>query len=268
MRQKIDFINLSKEIRRKILAMVFNTQGSHIGCSLGVVEILIALYFEILNIDPKHPEKEERDRFVLSKGHACATLYSVLAKRGFFSEQLLEKYCINGSKIAAHSTLGSLPGIEATAGSLGHGLPMAAGMALAAKHKKLTSKIYVLTGDGECMEGSIWEAILFSSHYKLDNLILIIDNNDLITLGKISEITDLYPLDKKLESFGWATVTVNGHNINDIISALKTPHPDKPMAIVAKTVKGKGVSFMENNLEWHGKCPTKEQYELALNELI
>lgn len=259
--------SLAKKIRRDILEMTYAVEGSHVGCSLDIVEILIALYFNVLHINPKKPYLTQRDKFILSKGHACTALYAVLAERGFFPRSKLKQYASDGSNIAAHVTLGSLPGIEATAGSLGHGLPMAAGMALAAKHKNLKSKIYVLTGDGECMEGSIWEAILFSSHYKLDNLTLIIDNNDLITLGKISEITDLYPFDKKLESFGWATITVNGHNINDIISALKTPHPGKPMAIVAKTIKGKGISFMENKLEWHGKCPTKEQYELALNEL-
>lgn len=247
------------------MEMTYVVGGSHIGCSLDIVEILVALYFKVLNINPKKPFWIERDKFILSKGHAA--LYVTLANRGFFPEAKLKQYCQDGSRLAAHVTLGSLPGIEATSGSLGHGLSIGAGMALAAKHKNLKSNIYVLTGDGECMEGSVWEAALFSSHHKLDNLIMIIDNNDLITLGHIKETLSIYPLDKKLESFGWLVVTVDGHNIDKIARALKTPHKGKPLAVIAHTIKGKGVSFMENHKEWHGKCPTKEEYELALNEL-
>lgn len=257
---------ITKEIRRNILKMVFSTSGSHIGCSLGIVEILTALYFNVLNIDPKHPDDPQRDRFVLSKGHACAALYAVLAERGFFPKTELAQYLMNGSRIAAHSTLGSLPGIEVTAGSLGHGLSMGAGMALAQLHNPTPERVFVLVGDGECLEGSVWEAIILAAQKKLYNLILIIDNNDLITLGNLSDIVSLSPIDKKLESFGWNVMIVDGHDIGELTAALKNPH-EKPYAIIAKTIKGKGVSFMENKPEWHGKCPSKEQFEIALKEL-
>ncbi len=259
--------NLTKKIRRNILEMTYAVGGSHIGCSLGIVEILVALYFKVMNINPKKPQLLKRDKFILSKGHACTALYATLAERGFFPETKLKEYCQDGSKLAAHVTLGSLPGIEATAGSLGHGLPMGAGMALAFKNKGMKNNVYVLNGDGECMEGSVWEAVIFSAHHKLDNLTLVIDNNNLITLGNIDKLLNIYPFDRKLKSFGWATCVIDGHNINTIIRAFKTPHKDKPLAIIARTIKGKGVSFMENRKEWHGKCPTKEQYEQALKEL-
>lgn len=259
--------SLARKIRRNILEMTYAVGGSHIGCSLGIVEILVALYFKVLHINPKKPNMDERDKFILSKGHACTAFYAVLAERGFFPQTKLKEYAKDGSKIAAHVTLGSLPGIETTAGSLGHGLSMGTGMALALKNKNVKNNVYVLNGDGECMEGSVWEAVIFASHHRLDNLILIVDNNDLITLGHIKETVNIYPLDKKLTSFGWITINTDGHNIDKITRALKTPHKGRPLAVIARTIKGKGVSFMENRKEWHGNCPTKEQYEQALKEL-
>ncbi len=256
-----------KQIRRNIIEMTYRSNGSHVGCSLDIVEILTVLYFQILNIDPKNPGKKDRDRFILSKGHACSALYSVLSQRGFFPKKKLLEYCRDGSKIAAHVTLSALPGIEATSGSLGHGLPIGVGMALALKNNKIKSNIYVLTGDGECLEGSIWEAITFAGYHKLNNLVLIIDNNNLITLGKLSQILSLDPIDKKLNTFGWKTVTVDGHNLTKLNKAFQTKHPNQPLAIIAKTIKGKGVSYMENDYVWHGKCPNEEQYKIAIKEL-
>ena len=207
----------AKNIRREIVMMIYNAKSSHIGCSLGIVDILVGLYFNVMNIDSKKPQLATRDKFVLSKGHAAAALYATLAQRGFFPKEKLAGYCQNGSYIAGHVTYGSLPGIEATAGSLGHGLSMGVGMAIAAKANKLKSNVYVLIGDGEFAEGSIWEAILFAGHHKLDNLILIIDNNDFQIMGSASKILDLSPFEEKLKSCKWDTVTVDGHDIKKII---------------------------------------------------
>lgn len=262
-----DLNQIAKKIRREILDMIFRTNGSHIGCSLDIVEILTALYFNVLKIDPNKPREANRDRFILSKGHACAALYAVLAERGFFPKNRLWEYSQDGSTLAAHSTLGSLPGIEATAGSLGHGLSMGLGMAIAAKNKSSRAKVYVLVGDGECMEGSIWEAALLAPHYKLDNLILIVDNNNLITLDNLDKAVGLETLDNKFSAFGWKTAIVDGHNISALTKAITQIHRGKPLTIIAKTTKGKGISFMENKKEWHGKCPTQEQYEMAVKEL-
>lgn len=255
------------EIRKNIVKMVHKTQGSHIGCSLGIVDILVALYFDTLKINPKNPNWQKRDRFLLSKGHACTALYATLAQRGFFPKKRLDNFCVDGSPIAAHVTLGSLPGIEATAGSLGHGLSMGIGMAIATKNNGLNCDIYVLVGDAECQEGSVWEALLFAGHHKIHNLVLIIDNNNLQTLDSVTEILTIEPIDRKLRAFRWQTIAVDGHDINRLINAFKTPHPDKPLAIIAKTIKGKGVSFMEDDLVWHGRSPNKEEYVQAIHEL-
>lgn len=257
----------TKEIRKNILQMIFKAGGSHIGCSLGIVEILVALYYRVLNIDPQKPMDDNRDRFILSKGHACAAFYATLAQRGFFQKKELDTLYADGSKMAAHVTYGSFPGIEATAGSLGHGLSMGIGMAIAAKEKKSNTKVYVLVGDGECQEGSIWEAIIFAGHHKLDNLIMIIDNNNFQSEDRLEKILNLNPFDKKLTPFGWETIEVDGHDIEEIVKALNKRHPQKPLAVIARTTKGKGVSFMENDYIWHGKCPTEEQYNIALEEL-
>lgn len=259
--------NLSKEIRREVLTMVYRSKSGHLGCSLGIVDILIALYFEVLHINPKRPALESRDIFLLSKGHAAATLYATLSKRDFFPKSYLSTYFQDGSKLAGHVTLDSLPGIEGTAGSLGHGLSIGIGMAIAIKSKNLSSKVYVLIGDGECAEGSIWEAINFAGHNRIDNLILILDNNDLQIMGRGSDILNSLPFADKFTSFGWDVKVVNGHNISQLTRTLKIKTSGKPLVIIANTVKGKGVSFMENKVEWHGKCPSKEEYLLAIKEL-
>lgn len=247
--------------------MAFKAGGGHIGCSLSIVDILTVLYFEILNIKPNLPKWDNRDYFILSKGHACSTLYATLAEKGFFSTTLLKDYMKNGSLIAGHVTLNSLPGIEATTGSLGHGLSIGTGIALSLKNDNKKSKVYVLIGDGEVEEGSIWEAIMFIGHHKVNNIVLIIDNNDLQIIGKSSDIMHSYPFKNKLESFGWEVININGHNIKEIIKAFKQNKHEKPLAIIAKTIKGKGVSFMENKVEWHGKQLIKEKYEKAVYEL-
>lgn len=258
---------LSKEIRREVLTLAYQSKGSHLGCSLGIVDILIALYFKVLNINPNKPSLNTRDRFLLSKGHACSALYAVLAKRDFFSKSILATYLKDGSRLAGHATLGSLPGIEATFGSLGHGLSIGIGMSLAIKQQKLPSKVYVLIGDGECAEGSIWEAINFAGHHKLNNLVLILDNNDLQIMGHSSDILNALPFEDKFRSFGWEVKKVDGHDISALLKVLQLKNLSKPLIIIANTIKGKGISFMENRVEWHGKYPSQEEYNLALKEL-
>ena len=258
---------LSKEIRREVLTMVYQSKSGHFGCSLGIVDILLTLYFKILHINPKKPFLETRDIFLLSKGHAAVALYAVLAKRGFFPKSLLMTYFKDGSKLAGHVTLGSLPGIEATFGSLGHGLSIGIGMSLAIKHKGLPSRVYILIGDGECAEGSIWEGINFAGHHKINNLILILDNNNLQIMGHGTDILNSLPFEDKFRSFGWDIKSVDGHDISAISKVLQSQTLVKPLAIIAKTIKGKGISFMENKVEWHGKCPNEEEYKLALREL-
>lgn len=258
---------LSKKIRREILTMAYKSNGSHLGCSLGIVDILLVLYFQILHIDPKKPYLKTRDRFLLSKGHAASALYSVLSERGFFSKSLLSTYLKDGSKLAGHVTLNSLPGIEATFGSLGHGLSIGIGMSLAIKNENLPSKVYVLIGDGECAEGSIWEGINFAGHHKINNLILLLDNNNLQIMGHGSDILNSIPFEDKFKSFGWDVKSVDGHDISALSKVLQHKNLVKPLAIIANTIKGSGISFMENKVEWHGKAPNEEEYNLAFKEL-
>jgi len=259
--------DLSKEIRREILTLVYQSKSGHLGCSLGIVDILVALYFKILRLDPKNPSLETRDRFLLSKGHAAAALYAILAKRGFFPNSLLKTYLQDGSKLAGHVTLGSLPGIEATAGSLGHGLSIGIGMALAIKHQNLSSRVFCLIGDGECQEGSIWEGINFAGQHKINNLILLLDHNNLQIMGKGSDILNALPFEDKLKGFGWDIQSVDGHDISALLKILQPPRLNKPLIIITKTIKGKGISFMEDRVEWHGKTPNEEEYKSALKEL-
>lgn len=260
---------MAKEVRKKILKMIFNSQTSHIGSALSAVDILTVLYFKILSIEPKNPWAENRDRFILSKGHSCAALYAVLALRGFFPEEILDEYCIDGGRLPGHSTMHCVPGVEVSTGSLGHGLPMGIGMAIAAKHDGCKYRIFVLLSDGECDEGSVWEAAMFAAHHKLDNLIAIIDCNELQAFGRTKEVVNLEPLTDKWVAFGWAAKKINGHNFSEIEDALcKVPFEEhRPSIIIAHTIKGKDVSFMENQLAWHYKSPNKEQLKIALKEL-
>jgi len=260
---------IAKEIRKKILKMMYESKAAHIGSCLSCVDILTVLYFKILKIDPKNPLAENRDRFILSKGHAVASLYAILSKRGFFPEEILDTYCQSGGKLPGHSTLGTVPGIEITTGSLGHGLSVGAGIALAGKRDEKKYRVFVLMSDGECEEGSIWEAALFAHHHKLDNLIGIVDYNKLQAFGRIKDILDLEPLFKKWQSFGWEVKEIDGHNFSEIEKVFsKIPFKKgKPSLVIAHTIKGKGVSFMENKMEWHYYNLNKEQYQQALKEL-
>jgi transketolase len=262
----IDYQKIAREIRKKILKMIFTSQSPHIGSALSCVDILTVLYFKILAIDPKNPWLENRDRFILSKGHAASALYATLAQRGFFSEEVLNSYCLDGGKLPGHSTMHCVPGVEVSTGSLGHGLSIGAGMAIAAKGDNKNYRVFVLMSDGECDEGSVWETAMFASHHKLDNLIAIIDYNKLQAFGRTNNVLNLEPLKEKWISFGWAVKEIDGHNFTEIEKSLNIRR-SKPSVIIAHTIKGKGISFMENKLEWHYKSPNKEEYNLAIKEL-
>lgn len=259
---------LAQKIRKTAVKMVYNAKASHIGGALSMADILAVLYSDVLNYDPTNVLWENRDRFILSKGHACVTLYAALAHCGFISLESLESYGKDSSMYLSHSSH-HVPGIEFSAGSLGHGLPIACGLALAAKRKKEVWRTYVLLGDGEMDEGSNWESILFASHYYLDNLCLIIDYNKIQSFGFTNEVLNLEPLKSKLESFNWNVLCVDGHNNEELINAFNTQKNmiGKPTVIIANTIKGKGVSFMENKLLWHYKSPNEEQYIKAMEEL-
>jgi transketolase len=259
---------LAKEIRKNALRMVYQAKASHIGGALSMADILAVLYSSILKYDPSNPLWENRDRFILSKGHSCVSFYATLALCGFFQIKELEKYGQNGSLLLSHTTH-HIPGIEISAGSLGHGLPIACGIALAAKRKKEIFRVYVLVGDGEMDEGSNWEAILFAAHHRLDNLCLIIDYNKIQSLGNTNDVLNLEPLKSKLETFNWNVIQIDGHNHTEILNAFTQSQKmtEMPTVIIADTIKGKGVSFMENELLWHYRSPSEEQYNNAIAEI-
>lgn len=261
-------ISLAKEIRKKSLRMVYQAKASHIGGSLSMVDILSVLYSSVLKYDSSDPHWSERDRFILSKGHSCVSFYSTLALCGFFSLEELDEYGNNGCRLLSHTTH-YVPGIELSAGSLGHGFPVACGVALAAKRKKESYRTFVLVGDGEMDEGSNWEALLFAAHFELDNLCLIIDYNKIQSLGATNDVLKLEPLKSKLEAFNWNVLQINGHNHDEILQAFTNAAEvkNKPTVIIADTIKGKGVSFMENQLLWHYKSPSEEQYNQAIEEI-
>ncbi len=265
----MDYQEISKEVRRNILKIVHKSRGAHIGSSLSCVDILTVLYFKILNIDPKNPLDGNRDRFILSKGHAVAALDAILAERGFFPKEKLSTYCQDGSKLAGHSTKGAVPGMEVSTGALGHGLAIGAGMALSAKRDSKSYRVFVMISDGETDEGEIWEGALFSSHHKLDNLVLILDYNKIQAFGRTDKILGLEPLKNKWESFGWAAKEIDGHNFEEIEKAFSDIpfEKDKPNLVIAHTIKGKGISFLENKLISHYKHFTEEEYQQALKEL-
>lgn len=265
----IDTHFLSQSIRAHALRMVHATKASHIGTCLSMADLLAVLYGRALRIDPTHPDLAERDRFILSKGHGAAILYSVLAERGFFPVERLGTYYQDGSPLTGHITRKSLPGIEISSGSLGHGLPIGCGMALAGRRENKTYRVCVLLSDGELDEGSNWEAILFAPQHRLDNLIAIVDYNKIQSFGTVKEVLDLEPLADKWRAFRWAVREIDGHNHAEIEQALTSVpfEPGKPSVIIAHTIKGKGVSFMENCLAWHYKSPDAEQLAQALKEL-
>jgi transketolase len=249
--------------------MLRDSKASHIGGNFSMAELLAVLYGKVLNVDPLNPTWPERDRFILSKGHAAAALYSVLAERGFFRHELLEGYYQNGSSLAGHATHTAAPGIEISTGSLGHGLSVASGMALAAKRDRRSYRVFCLLSDGECDEGSTWEPILFAPQHKLDNLVAIIDYNKIQSLGSVKEVMDLEPLGDKFRAFRWAVREIDGHSVTEIDDALANLpiEKDRPSCIISHTVKGKGVSFMENDLLWHYRSPQGAEFDAALREL-
>ncbi|MCF0142103.1 MAG: transketolase [Parasporobacterium sp.] len=261
---------LANEVRKSIVTAVHAAKAGHPGGSLSSADILTYLYYEELkNIDPANPQKEDRDRFILSKGHAAPVLYSVLAEKGFFPKEDLLTLRQIGSHLQGHPDMHKTPGVDMSTGSLGQGLSAAAGMALAAKLDNKDYRVYALLGDGEIQEGQIWEALMFAAHNKLDNLTVILDNNNLQIDGDISEVCSPYPLDEKFKAFNFNTVAADAHDFDSLREAFKKAGETKgqPTAIICKSVKGKGVSFMENNAGWHGKAPNDEQYAQAMEEL-
>ncbi len=261
---------IAKSARKSILEQVYSAKSGHPGGALSCIDILTVLYFYEMNINPEEPKMEDRDRLILSKGHASAALYAILAEKGFFPKEELKEFRKLGSRLQGHPDLNKLPGVDMTSGSLGQGLSAACGMALASKLKKHKNKIFCIVGDGELQEGQIWEAAMTAAHYKLDNLCLIVDNNNLQIDGKIEEVMNPYPIVEKLESFGFVVFKVDGNDIQNLVDAFDYAEiiKRKPVAIVANTIKGKGISFMEDKAEWHGKAPSQEEYEKAISELI
>lgn len=237
---------------------------------MSCADILTVLYFNQMNINPNDPKAEGRDRFVLSKGHCSPALYSTLARKGYFREEELMKFRKIDSNLQGHPDMNKVPGVDMTSGSLGQGLSVANGMALSSKMNSMGYRVYCLLGDGEIEEGQVWEAAMTSSKYKLDNLCVIVDNNNLQIDGEIQNVKGLNKIEQKFESFGFKVISINGNNIEQIIDAFDTAKMTKgmPTAIIAKTIKGKGVSFMENNAIWHGKAPNEEQYNIAMSELM
>jgi transketolase len=240
-----------------------------VGTALSIVDILVVLYFRAMNIDPQHSLADSRDRFLLSKGHGCAALYATLAARGFSDEKILEGFSVDNGTLWGHSTWKTMPGIEASTGSLGHGLPIGVGMALAAKLDGKKHRVFVLLGDGECDEGSVWEAALFAGHKKLDNLVAIVDYNKIQSFGSTRDVLDLEPFADKWKACKWSASEVDGHGLTALAKVFGSlPFENgKPSVVLANTVKGRGVSFMEHSLDWHYKCPDKAQMSQALGEL-
>lgn len=259
----------AKNIRRNIVEMVYSASSGHPGGSLSVADVMTALYFTEVNVDVNNPKDENRDRIVLSKGHCSPALYSSLAEKGFIPKEDLVTFRKTDSYLQGHPDMKKIPGVDMTSGSLGQGLSVANGMALAGKMDKKDYRVYAILGDGEIQEGQVWEAAMTSSHYKLDNLCVIVDNNNLQIDGAVSDVMSPYPIDKKFESFGFNVLVIDGHNFTEIMDAFKAARETKgkPTVIIAKTTKGKGVSFMENKAGWHGKAPNEEEYKIAMEEL-
>ena len=266
---KLELAKMANEVRKGIVTAVHSAKAGHPGGSLSAADMFTYLYFEEMNIDPKNPKMENRDRFVLSKGHTAPGLYSALANRGYFPVEDLKTLRKLGSYLQGHPCMQETPGVDMSSGSLGQGLSAAVGMALAAKLDNKDYRVYCLFGDGEIQEGQIWEASMFAGHRKLDNLVVIVDNNGLQIDGKVEDVCSPYPIDKKFEAFNFHTININGNDMDEIAAAMKEARETKgmPTAIIMKTVKGKGVSFMENNAGWHGKAPNDEEYATAMADL-
>ena len=260
---------IAVQVRKGIIEEVYSAKSGHPGGSLSCADILTVLYFNQMNIDEKKPDDQNRDRLVLSKGHAAPALYSVLAEKGYFDKELLKTFIKIGSNLQGHPDMNKVPGVDMTTGSLGQGISAAVGMAIASKMNKAGCKIYCILGDGEIEEGQVWEALIAASKNKLDNLCVILDNNNLQIDGEIDKVGGMNNMTEKLLSFGFNVINIDGHNISSIIDAFTTAKQTKgkPTVIIAKTIKGKGVSFMENKAEWHGKAPSEEEYNIAIADL-
>ena len=260
---------IANDVRKGIIEAVYSGKSGHPGGSLSITDIMTVLYFNEMNINPEQPKDENRDRLVLSKGHCAPALYSTLARRGFFESQELKTLRNIESRLQGHPDMKNIPGVDMTTGSLGQGLSSANGMAIAGKLDNKDYRVYCILGDGEIEEGQVWEAAMASSKYKLDNLCVIVDNNNLQIDGTIEEVMSSYPIDEKFRSFGFQIINIDGHDIDEIIKAFEVAKnvKGKPTCIIAKTIKGKGVSFMENQVGWHGKAPNEEQYRQAIQEL-
>ncbi len=266
---KKELAKIACNVRMGIIEGTFNAKSGHPGGSLSIAEILTYLYFKEMNVDAAEPMKADRDRFVLSKGHAAPALYSVMAQKGYFPVEELKTLRKVDSRLQGHPSMNYLPGIDISSGSLGQGISAACGMALGAKLKGDAFRVYTILGDGEIEEGQVWEAAMYAAAKKLDNLVAFVDNNNLQIDGSVEEVNSPYPIPEKFAAFGWNVVEIDAHNFDEIEAALENAKSTigKPTAIIAKSVKGKGVSFMENQVNWHGSAPNAEQYELALAEL-
>lgn len=264
-----ELVAIAKEVRKDIVSMLTESQSGHPGGSLSAVEIVTALYFNEMNVSIENQKDVDRDRFVLSKGHAAPVLYSVLANKGFFNKEELLKLRKMGAMLQGHPNMNYIPGVDMSTGSLGQGISAAVGMAIAGKLDKKEYRVYTLLGDGELEEGQVWEAAMSAAHYKLDNLTAFVDHNGLQIDGKCSDVMSPEPVSNKFEAFNWHVISIDGHDFNAILKAIEEAKTvkGKPTMIVCETVKGKGVSFMENEASWHGTAPTKEQCKKALEEI-
>ena len=266
---KLKLMKTANEVRKDIVTAVHSAKAGHPGGSLSAADIFTYLYFEEMNIDPQDPKKADRDRFVLSKGHTAPGLYSVLAERGYFPKEDLKTLRHTGSYLQGHPDMKHIPGVDMSSGSLGQGISAAVGMAIAAKLTGADYRVYTLLGDGEIQEGQVWEASMLAAQKKLDNLVVIVDNNNLQIDGAITDVNSPYPIDKKFEAFNFHVINIDGNDFDQIDAAFKEAKTVKgqPTAIIAKTVKGKGVSYMENQAGWHGKAPNDEEYKIAMEDL-
>ncbi len=266
---KLELMKMANEVRKGVVTAVYHAKSGHPGGSLSAADIYTYLFFKEMNIDPSNPKMESRDRFVLSKGHTAPGYYSTLAHRGFFPVEDLKTLRKVGSYLQGHPDMKHIPGVDMSSGSLGQGISVAVGMAISAKLSNEDYRVYTLLGDGEIQEGQVWEASMLAGHRKLDNLVVIVDNNNLQIDGSIEEVNSPYPIDKKFEAFNFHVITINGNDMDELERAFDEAKTvkGKPVAIVATTIKGKDVSFMENQASWHGSAPNTEQYEIAMADL-
>ncbi len=267
--KKLQLQRIACHVRQGVVEGVFHAKSGHPGGSLSIADTLTYLYFDQMKVDPANPQWEDRDRLVLSKGHCCPGLYSVLAEKGFFDKAELQKLRHIGAMLQGHPDMKGIPGVDMSSGSLGQGISAACGIALAGKLKKADWKVYAILGDGEIEEGQVWEAAMFAAHQKLDNLIAVVDNNNLQIDGRVSDVCSVYPIDDKFRAFGWEVFLADAHDFDSLEAAFTAAAAveGKPAVVIQKSIKGKGVSFMEDKAGWHGKAPNKEQYEQAMAEL-